>query len=172
MNHISHKVKGVEFSTGSLGHGLPFAVGKSLAAKIKKEKWRTFALLSDGEMDEGSNWEALMFAAHHKLSNLVVVIDYNKLQSLDSVSNTLGLEPLREKIEAFGCEVMRIDGHNHVALQSALDSKPHSKPLVIISDTIKGKGVSFMENKVKWHYKNPNDQELKDALAELENQYA
>jgi transketolase len=123
-------------------------------------------------MDEGSNWEALMFASHHKLSNLTVIIDYNKLQSLDSVSNTLGLEPLKEKIEAFGCNVLQIDGHDHVALQSALESKPSSEPLVVISDTVKGKGVSFMENKVKWHYKNPNDEELKSAISELEGEYA
>jgi len=172
MNHISHKVPGVEFSTGALGHGLPVASGKALAAKIKKEKWRVFALLSDGEMDEGSNWEALMFASHHKLSNLTVIIDYNKLQSLDSISNTLGLEPLKEKIEAFGCKVLQIDGHDHNVLQSALESQSSDRPLVIIADTIKGKGISFMENKVKWHYKNPDDQELKDALSQLESKYA
>ena len=113
-----------------------------------------------------------MFASHHKLSNLTVIIDYNKLQSLDSVSNTLGLEPLKEKIEAFGCDVLQIDGHNHTVLQSALGCRLRDKPLVIIADTIKGKGVSFMENKVKWHYKNPDAQELKDALSELESGHA
>lgn len=172
MNHISHKVPGVEFSTGALGHGLPVAVGKALAAKIGNKTWRTFVLLSDGEMDEGSNWEALMFASHHELSNLTAIIDYNKLQSLDLVSNTLGLEPLKEKLESFGCNVCQIDGHNHDALEEALTRRHNRKPTVIIADTIKGKGVSFMEGEVKWHYKNPNDEELKAALLELEKNYA
>lgn len=119
MNHISHKVNGVEFSTGSLGHGLSFGVGKALAAKIRSEKWRTFVVMSDGEMDEGSNWEALMFAAHNKLNNLTAIVDYNKLQSLDSVAHTLGLEPLVDKLTAFGCWVHEIDGHDHHLLLDA-----------------------------------------------------
>jgi len=172
MNHISHNVPGVEFSTGALGHGLPFAVGKALATKIRKEDWRVFVLLSDGEMDEGSNWEALMFASHHKLSNLTAIIDYNNLQSLDSVSNTLALEPLKEKLVAFGCNVQQIDGHDHNALHSSFKSQAVDMPTVIIANTKKGKGVSFMENKVKWHYKNPNDQEFLDALSELEKNFA
>ena len=105
MNHISHKVPGVEFSTGALGHGLPFGVGKALYAKNTGKNWRTFVLLSDGEMDEGSNWEALMFAAHHRLDNLVAVIDYNKLQSLTTIAKTLALEPLADKLRAFGWAV-------------------------------------------------------------------
>ncbi len=172
MNHISHKVNGVEFSTGSLGHGLPFGVGKALAAKTRSERWRTFVLLSDGEMDEGSNWEALMFAAHHKLVNLTAVIDYNKLQSLDSVANTLGLEPLVDKLKAFGCAVHEIDGHDHQLITEALSIISHEKPSVIIAHTTKGKGVSFMENRVEWHYKNPNDEQLAMALAELEVTHA
>jgi transketolase len=167
MNHASHKVAGVEFSTGALGHGLPFGVGKALAAKIKKQEWRTFVLLSDGEMDEGSNWEALMFSAHHHLDNIVAIIDYNKLQSLDTVENTLGLEPLVDKLEAFGSKVIEVDGHNHNQLYDALTAKFSGKPLVIVAHTTKGKGVSFMQNKVEWHYKNPNDQELSLALNEL-----
>jgi transketolase len=172
MNHISHKVNGVEFSTGSLGHGLPFGVGKALAAKARGEAWRTFVLLSDGEMDEGSNWEALMFAAHHKLTNLTAIIDYNKLQSLDSVTNTLGLEPLVDKLKAFGCAVHEIDGHDHHLIAEALSSTSDEKPTVIVAHTIKGKGVSFMENRVEWHYKNPNDEQLTMALAELEDFHA
>ena len=168
MNHISHKVNGVEFSTGSLGHGLPFAVGKALSAKIQNETWRTFVVMSDGEMDEGSNWEALMFAAHHKLNNLTAIIDYNKLQSLDTVEHTLGLEPLTDKLKAFGCSVHEIDGHDHRLLLKALISINDNKPTVIIAHTIKGKGVSFMENRVEWHYKNPNDAELALALSEIE----
>jgi transketolase len=167
MNHISHKVNGVEFSTGSLGHGLPFGVGKALAAKARGETWRTFVLLSDGEMDEGANWEALMFAAHHKLFNITVIIDYNKLQSLDSIAHTLGLEPLVDKLKAFGCSVHEIDGHDHQLLVEVLSSITNDKPTVIVAHTTKGKGVSFMENRVEWHYKNPNDEQLALALAEL-----
>ena len=172
MNHISHKVNGVEFSTGSLGHGLSFGVGKALAAKIRSEQWQTFVVMSDGEMDEGSNWEALMFAAHNKLSNLTAIIDYNKLQSLDSVARTLGLEPLVDKLTAFGCAVHEIDGHDHDQLLEALTSVADNKPTVIVAHTTKGKGVSFMENRVEWHYKNPNDEQLAMALSELEVSHA
>lgn len=168
MNHISHKVDGVEFSTGALGHGLPFGVGKALAAKSRGETWRTFVLLSDGEMDEGSNWEALMFAAHHQLSNLTAIIDYNKLQSLGSVAQTLGLEPLADKLRAFGCDVHEVEGHAHESIETALLSVAQSMPTVIIAHTTKGKGVGFMENRVEWHYKNPNDEQLATALEALE----
>jgi transketolase len=167
MNHVSHKVPGVEFSTGALGHGLPFGAGKALAAKIADQKWRTFVLLSDGEMDEGSNWEALMFSAHHRLSNLVAIIDYNKLQSLDTIENTLGLEPLVDKLIAFGSEVIEVDGHCHEQIYDALTAGRSAKPLVLLAHTTKGKGVSFMEDKVEWHYKNPGDHELLLALGEL-----
>lgn len=169
MNHISHKVKGVEFSTGSLGHGLPFGVGKALAAKRKGTDWRTFVLMSDGELDEGSNWEAIMFAAHHRLDNLVVIIDYNKLQSLARTNETLSLEPLTEKFAAFGWIVREIDGHDHEKLTDSLARIPWipGKPSVLIAHTVKGKGVSYMENQVLWHYRNPNDDQLAVALAEL-----
>jgi transketolase len=170
MAHISHKIAGVEFSTGSLGHGLPFATGKALAAKKQGGKWRVFTILSDGEMDEGSNWEALMFAAHHKLDNLVAIIDYNKLQSLTTVAKTLGLEPLAAKLQAFGCEVREVNGHDHEQLDNALSGIPwqKGKPSVLIAHTIKGKGVSFMENKVEWHYRSPSAEQLAQALTELE----
>lgn len=167
MNHASHKVCGVEFSTGSLGHGLPFAVGKALAGKNRNELWNTYVLLSDGEMDEGSNWEALMFAAHHKLSNLTAIIDYNKLQSLDTTQNTLALEPLADKLRAFGCYVINVDGHDHDVLKRSFEMESYGLPKVIIADTIKGKGVGFMEGRVEWHYKNLNDDQLKLALIEL-----
>jgi len=167
MNHISHKVDGVEFSTGSLGHGLSFGVGKALAAKTRNEKWRTYVLLSDGEMNAGSNWEALMFAAHHSLDSLVAIIDYNKYQSLDSVANTIELEPLVEKIMAFGWEVFNLDGHNHKDLLTAISAPTKGQPRLIVAHTTKGKGVSFMEDRVEWHYKNPNDEQLKVALVEL-----
>jgi len=169
MNHISHKVPGVEFSTGSLGHGLPVGVGKALAAKQGRHSWHVFVLLSDGEMDEGSNWEALMFAAHHKLSNITAIIDYNKLQSLTSIAETLGLEPLADKLRAFGAHVYEVDGHDHQQLIKVLSEKDSiGKPRVVVAHTTKGKGVSFMENEVKWHYKNPSHEELKRAILEIE----
>lgn len=169
MNHISHKVSGVEFSTGALGHGLPFAVGKALAAKSRGQTWRTYVLLGDGEMDEGSNWEALMFASHNKLTNLVAVIDYNNLQSLTTVAETLSLEPLYDKLTAFGWDVSDVNGHDHERLEEELHKTHAHKPRVIIAHTIKGRGVSFMENQVEWHYKNPTDAELDAALKELES---
>lgn len=171
MNHISHKVNGVEFSTGSLGHGLPFGVGKSLAAKRRGEAWKTFVLLSDGELGEGSNWEAILFAAHHRLDNLVAIIDYNKLQSLGTVDQTLRIEPLADKLTAFGWDVQAVDGHDHAALTTALNAAPWhvGKPSVVIAHTTKGKGVSYMENKVEWHYRPPNDQQLLQALHELQS---
>jgi transketolase len=174
MTHISHKVRGVEFSTGSLGHGLPFGVGKALAAKRLQASWRTFVLLSDGEMDEGSTWEALMFAAHHRLDNLVAIIDYNKLQSLTTVEKTLNLEPLAEKLRSFGWSVRELDGHDHTPLAQALMAVPWEpeKPSVLIAHTVKGKGVTFMEHKVEWHYKSPNAEQLARALAELKAAHA
>ena len=169
MNHISHKVRGVEFSTGSLGHGLPFGVGKAFAAKRGGKTWRTFVVLSDGELGEGSNWEAFMFASHHRLDNLVAIIDYNKLQSLTTVAETLALEPLAERLAAFGWSVREVDGHDHAALSAALSTTPWvaGKPSVLVAHTIKGKGVSYMENAVKWHYSSPNDAQLAQALDEL-----
>jgi len=170
MAHVSHKVPGVEFSTGSLGHGLPFGVGKALAAKLGGHDWRVFVMLGDGEMDEGSNWEALMFAAHHKLDNLVAIIDYNNLQSLTTVAETLALEPLEEKLRAFGCAVREVDGHDHAALHEHLRALPWEpgKASVLIARTTKGKGVSYMENRVEWHYRAPNKDLLAQALAEIE----
>lgn len=167
MNHISHHVTGVEFSTGSLGHGLPFAVGKALAAKKRGDGWRTFVVVSDGEMDEGSNWEGLLFASHQQLTNLTVIVDYNKLQSLGAVDETLKLEPLADKLRAFGCVPVEVNGHDHQELALALKTFDQSKPTVILAHTTKGKGVSFMENRVEWHYKNPNDEQLQQALKEL-----
>jgi transketolase len=170
MAHISHHVPGVEFSTGALGHALPFGVGKALAAQRTRQDWRTVVLLSDGECGEGSNWEAFMFAAHHKLDRLTAIIDYNKLQSLGSVADTLGLEPLADKLTAFGWAVREVDGHDHVALAANLSPARWNpgKPQMLIAHTTKGKGVPFMENKVEWHYKSPNPEQLADALAAIE----
>lgn len=166
--HVSHKgVPGVEFSTGSLGHGLSVASGFALAAKRKSLNFKSYALLSDGELDEGSNWEAILFAPHHNLDNLTCIVDYNKLQSLTSVKETLNLEPLKDKITSFGWNVIDIDGHNHDDLRKSIN-KSTSKPKFIIANTIKGKGISFMENKVVWHYKSANEEELEKGLNELE----
>lgn len=170
MAHISHKVPGAELSTGALGHGLPFGTGKALAAKRQGKGWRTIVLTSDGEWGEGSNWEAALFAAHHQLDNLLCIIDYNKLQSLTTVDETLRLEPLHSKFEAFGWAVREVDGHDHEALAGALDvgAWPAGKPAMLIAHTTKGKGVSFMENRVEWHYRNPTPELLAEALAEIE----
>ena len=170
MNHISHKVAGVEFSTGSLGHGLPFGVGKAIAAKKTNQNWQTVVLVSDGELNEGSNWEAMMFAAHHNLDNLVVIVDHNKLQSLTTVEQTLRIEPLADKARAFGWHVHESDGHDHANLHNILKNLLQAKsdvPAFVIAHTTKGKGVSFMENSVDWHYRSPSEQELDLALQEL-----
>jgi transketolase len=160
----------VEFSTGALGQGLPFGTGKALAARRLGKDWRTVVLTSDGEWGEGSNWEAALFAAHHKLDNLLCVIDYNKLQSLTTVDETLRIEPLHSKFEAFGWAVREVDGHDHDALANALDaaSWPSGKPAMLIAHTVKGKGVSFMEGRVEWHYRCPTAELLAQAIAEIE----
>ena len=170
MAHISHKVPGAELSTGALGHGLPFGTGKALAAKRMGKDWRTVVLTSDGEWGEGSNWEAALFAAHHRLDNLLCIIDYNKLQSLTTVEETLRLEPLHSKFEAFGWAVREVDGHDHEALARTLDAGAWlaGKPAMLIAHTTKGKGVSFMENRVEWHYRNPTPELLAQAIAEIE----
>ena len=173
--HVSHKgIPGVEFSTGSLGHGLPVATGMALAAKINKNKHRVVVLMSDGECDEGSNWEAILFAAHHKLNNLVVIIDRNRLQSIHSTEDTLSLEPFPDKWKSFGWEVVEVDGHNHEEIFNACSNidTPQNKPLCVIANTTKGKNVSFMENNVLWHYRSPQGDEYKAAMLELEKNNA
>jgi transketolase len=169
MTHISHKVPGVEFSTGSLGHGLPFGCGKALAAKRQKEAWRTFVLLSDGELDEGSNWESILFAPQHGLDNLVAIVDYNKIQSLGSVAEVMELHPLADKFRAFRWAVREINGHDHAAIQEALAVIPWEpgKPSVLIAHTTKGKGVDFMENNLQWHYSSPKLDQLASALNQV-----
>jgi transketolase len=173
--HVSHKgIPGVEFSTGSLGHGLPVAAGMALAAKINKEKHRIFVLLGDGECDEGSNWEAALFSAHHKLDNLTLIIDRNKWQSIYTTEETLALEPFADKWKAFGWEVKDIDGHNLTDIYDALLQTETSarKPLCVIANTIKGKGVSFMEDNIVWHYRSPQNQEFDDAIKEIKDKNA
>jgi transketolase len=168
--HVSHNgIPGVEVSTGSLGHGLAIGAGMAKAAQLQRKDWRVFVLQSDGECDEGSVWEAAMFAAHHRLSNLVCIIDYNKIQSLGSVAETLALEPFVDKWRAFGWSVARMNGHDHDAMRTGFSSVPldAQKPTCFVLDTIKGKGVSFMENTVLWHYRSPQGDELASALREL-----
>ena len=167
MAHASHKVKGVEFSTGSLGHGLPYATGKALGEKINKSKNKIYVLISDGELNEGTTWESLLFASFHKLDNLFIIIDYNKIQSLDFVKKVLKIEPLRQKLTSFNCNVFNIDGHNINQIVKSLKPKNNNKHNIIIANTIKGKGVKFMENTVLWHYKSPNEKQLGDAMKDL-----
>ena len=167
--HVSQKgVPGVEFSTGSLGHGLSVACGMALAAKIDNKDHRIINLMSDGECNEGSNWEAILFAPHHGLDHLVNIVDFNNLQSIYSTDITMNLQPFRAKWEAFGWEVIEVDGHNHYQLTDALKRKKTlNKPLCIICSTIKGKGVSFMENNNLWHYRTAQGDEYENAKKEL-----
>ncbi|MCK4823104.1 transketolase [bacterium] len=167
--HITHTVPGVEVSTGSLGHGLPIGCGMALAGKHDCKTYRVFVMLSDGECDEGSTWEAALFAPHHQLDNLVAIVDYNKIQSFGTVKEVLDLEPFSEKWQAFGWVVREIDGHNFEQIEDVLLKVPFEpgRPSCIIAHTIKGKGVSFMENLLTWHYKPPNDEQLRQALDEL-----
>jgi transketolase len=168
--HVSHRgVPGVELSTGSLGHGLSVGAGMAYGAKLDKAEYRAFVLLSDGECDEGSTWEAAMFASHHKLDNLVAIVDYNKIQSLGPVSETLTLEPFADKWKAFGWSVAEVDGHDHNSLYAHLSTVPRQsgKPSCFIAHTTKGKGVSFMERSVLWHYRTPRGSEYDEALNEL-----
>ncbi len=169
MGHISHYVPGVEFSTGSLGHGLPVALGMALAAKRAGKKHRVFCLLSDGDCDEGSTWEAILMAGQHKVDNLIGMVDYNRVQALGFVKDVIELEPFAAKLRACGWAVKEVDGHDVKALDNALGKIPFEKgkPSWLICHTTKGKGVSFMENTVSCHYGCVNDQQLKQALAEL-----
>lgn len=170
--HATHwGVPGVEASTGSLGHGLSLGCGMALAGKRDCLSYRVFVMLSDGECDEGSTWEAALFAPHHKLDNLVAIIDYNKIQSFGTVADVLSLAPLAAKWKSFGWEVFEIDGHDHAQIAHALDetSWVSGRPTCVIAHTVKGKGVSFMEDKILWHYRCPDAEEQRMALVELES---
>ena len=168
-----HKVPGVEASTGALGHGFPFAVGVALAGKIDQKRYKVFALLGDGECQEGSVWEAALFAPHHKLDNLTVIIDYNKLQAMDKIDHIVRLEPFVEKWKAFGWAVAQVNGHDIQGLYKVLSKTPlkKNKPTLVIAHTTKGKGISFMENVPIWHYRMPNPQEIQTACQDLGLQY-
>jgi transketolase len=168
--HATTGVPGIELSTGSLGHGLSVGAGMALAAQLNDEKYRVFVLMSDGECDEGSNWEAILFAPNHKLDNLVAIVDYNKVQSLGTVEEVMSLDPLAEKWRSFGWGVREVDGHDVNQVYTALAEVPFEpgRPSCLIAHTVKGKGVSFMEGKVLWHYRSPQGEEYQLALAELE----
>lgn len=167
--HAAHAVPGVDFSTGSLGHGLALGCGVAMAAQRDQQPYRAFVILSDGECDEGSTWEAALFAPHHKLDHLLVLLDYNKIQSFGTVQDVLDLAPLANKWRAFGWAVRELDGHDHAALHAALTALPFEpgRPSVLIAHTVKGKGVSYMEQQLAWHYKSPNAAQLADALNEV-----
>lgn len=170
LGHISHYVPGVEFSTGSLGHGLSVAAGMALAARERGKGHRVFAILSDGDCNEGSTWEAIMFAGQHHLDNLVVIIDYNRIQALGFSKDILDLGDLASRIEPFGWACKSIDGHDFGQIEEALTHLPltGSRPTCIIANTIKGKGVTFMENQVHSHYWHVTDGDLAAASKELE----
>lgn len=161
----SHGNPGVELSTGSLGHGLPYAVGIAWARKQLSEKGQVYVLISDGECDEGTTWESALLANHLQLDNLTLIIDRNRLQSIRGTEETLALEPLAEKFKAFLWDVRECPGHDHSALHRALVGS--DRPRVVIAETVKGKGVSFMENQVLWHYKPPGSEDLVKALEQI-----
>ena len=161
------KVAGVEANTGPLGHGLPIAVGAAGAATISKSDYRTYVVLGDGELQEGSNWEAAMFAGHRRLEGLTAVVDRNRLQQGARTEDTNGLDPLDEKWRAFGWEAIVLDGHDHAALLDAFEAPRIGRPRVLIANTRKGKGVSFIEDRVEWHHKVPSREQVALALEEL-----
>jgi len=178
VGHPTRKVPGVEQNTGALGHGLPIGVGMAIAGKKDRADYRVFVLLGDGELAEGSNWEAAMAAAHYDLNNLIAIVDHNTLQITGRTRDVCSNEPLDEKFRAFGWNVETIDGHSIPALTSAFSRRVHvarpdrTRPKVVIANTTKGKGISFMEDIVKWHHGVPSDQEYKKALAELDTAIA
>jgi transketolase len=161
------KVPGVETNTGPLGHGFPVAVGCALAAKLQGSSSRTFVVLGDGELQEGSNWEAAMTASHYQLSSLTAVVDRNRLQQGAPTEETKQLEPLADKWISFGWDVREVDGHDHAALLEAFRSDRGDRPVCVIAHTTKGKGVSFMEGRVEWHHKVPSQEQVETAREEL-----
>jgi transketolase len=159
---------GVELSTGSLGHGLPFGVGLALHAGRRGARHRVFVIISDGECDEGTTWEAALLAAHHHLDGLTVVVDSNGIQSFGRVDDVIRLEPLVEKWRDFGWSTEEVDGHDHDALSRAFAEPPSGRPRAIIARTVKGQGVTFMQDDLVWHYRSPSDEQLAAALAEVD----
>jgi len=169
QGHADKKIPGVEMSAGSLGQGISFGIGVAFAGKLDKRDYNVYVLIGDGELQEGQIWEAAMTASHHKLDNLVVILDKNKLQNDYFVDKTKHIDPIEEKWKSFGWHVIRVDGHDFNQILKALDDveKIKGKPKIIIADTVKGKGVSFMENNPDFHGKAPDDEEYEKALKEL-----
>ena len=163
-----NKVLGVETNTGPLGHGLPVAVGCAIASGMSSQPWRTYVVLGDGELQEGSNWEAIMTAGHHRLGTLTAVVDRNRLQQGARTEDTNSLEPLADRWRAFGWEVHEVDGHDHAALYEVFSLEPGDRPRCVIAHTVKGKGVSFIEDRVEWHHKVPSREQVEQARKELE----
>lgn len=173
VGHPTRKVPGIEQNTGALGHGLSMGVGMAIAGKLDARDYRVVVLLGDGELAEGSNWEAAMSASHHRLDNLVAIVDHNRLQITGLTRDVCNIEPLDGKFRAFGWEVRRIDGHSIPQITAALTRPPGAgAPVCIIADTVKGKGVSFMEGNAKWHHGVPSDAEMSRAMEELDAQRA
>jgi transketolase len=171
IGHPTKKVKGIEQNTGALGHGLPISVGTAIAGKMDEKSYRVFTLLGDGELPEGSNWEAALTAAHYGLDNLCAIIDNNKLQITGPTSEVCNTDPIDAKFESFGWAVQHVDGHDVEALKKIFDALPFvkGKPSLVIAHTVKGKGISYMENTLKWHHGVPDEQQYNVALAELES---
>lgn len=171
--HVSHKnVQGVEISTGSLGHGIGVACGMALNAKLKNLPYKVYVIVGDGECNEGSVWEAAMFAAQYKLNNLTVIIDANGMQAMGKCSDVIDMEPMADKWRTFNWNVIEVqNGHNHNELKQAFMINSKDKPKVIIARTVKGKGVSFMENNILWHYRDPQGELYEQALKEVEEAY-
>jgi len=174
IGHPTRKIKGVEQNTGALGHGLPMAVGTALAAKMDKKDFRVFTLLGDGELPEGSNWEAALTASHYKLDNLVAILDKNELQITGPTASVCNTDPVDLKFEAFGWGVHHVDGNNVAELTEVLAKLPflERKPSLVVAHTVKGKGISFMENNIKWHHGVPNKEQYETAIAELDLDFA
>ena len=158
---------GVETNTGPLGHGMPVAAGIAIAGQITGADYRTFVLTGDGELQEGSNWEAAALAGHRKLSHLTLIVDRNRLQQGAGTEDTITMDPLDDRLRAFGWDVVMLDGHDHAALLAALSAPPSTKPRAVIANTVKGKGVSYMENQAKWHHGVPNAAQFAQAMQEL-----
>ncbi|MEN9611006.1 MAG: hypothetical protein RLZZ628_1820 [Bacteroidota bacterium] len=171
IGHPTRKVHGVEQNTGALGHGLPLSVGTAISAKLDDKTFRVFTVLGDGELPEGSNWEAFLTASHYKLDNLCAILDYNKLQITGTTAEVCNTEPIADKLKSFGWAVREVDGNDVEQLKNLLNSLPFEKgkPNFIIAHTVKGKGVRFMENQVKWHHGVPSESQFQIAMAELSN---
>ncbi|EJF96402.1 transketolase [Bartonella taylorii] len=169
IGHVTKKVPGIEQSTGSLGHGLSLGAGMALSGQLNSQSYRVFVLLGDGEMTEGSIWEAVLFSAHYKLSNLIAIVDRNRLQITDTTDILMKTEPLADKFTSFGWHVVEIDGHDITQLKTSLGLPPFhkDKPTAIIMNTIKGSGISYMENNITWHHKVPTDEEYNLAVNEI-----